>query len=105
VASSKFNISRTINDSFLGGVITRHIRGNVVNINIGGAVSLPNNQITTIQTFTDYKPSYSAYAVASAGGNNNAYVLFALQSNGNLVAYNYSGSVINYLYGSLTFCI
>lgn len=106
-AVNELNSSLTNKEKNVGGSVNAYWNDYTVTIEIAGAIpteALSNTSTVVAVLPSDVpKPSTTKYGVMSCGGNSNRFVLLAIQSNGNMLVYNYSGASTNYLYGSITF--
>jgi len=104
---SQLNSSLTNKEKNVGGSVNAYWNDYTVTIEIAGAIPTEalNNTSTVVAVLPSDvpKPSTTKYGVISCGGNSNRFVLLAIQSNGNMLVYNYSGASTSYLYGSITF--
>lgn len=104
---SELNSSLTNNEKNVGGSIYAYWNGTTVTIEIAGAI--PTEAVSNTSTVVAVlpsevpRPSTTKYGVISCGGNSNRFVLLAIQANGNMLVYNYSGASTSYLYGFITF--
>ena len=94
----------TITDN-ISPLIMQSIRDNVVIIDVHGAANMPSGTATTIATITNYKPHNHVYNVGSPGGSTNKYLLLSVQTNGEIIAYNYTGEAQSYIFGELVYII
>ena len=101
------NSSLTNKEKNVGGSVNAYWNDYTVTIEIAGAIPTEalNNTSTVVAVLPSDvpKPSTTKYGVISCGGSSNRFVLLAIQSNGNMLVYNYSGASTSYLYGSITF--
>ncbi len=104
---SQLNSSLVNREKHIGGLVYAYWNAILVTIDFGGAIPIEaaNNANTIIATLPSDvpKPSTTKYGVISCGGNSNKFVLGAIQTNGNILVYNYSGASTSYLYGSIKF--
>lgn len=104
---NELNSSLTNKEKHIGGLVYAYWNAISVTIDFGGAIpkEAANNANTIIATLPSDvpKPPTNIYGVVSCGGNSNKFVLGAIQTNGNILIYNYSGAATSYLYGSITF--
>ena len=104
---SELHSSLTNREKHIGGLVYVYWNAVSVTIDFGGAIptEATSNANTIIATLPSDvpKPSTTKYAVASCGGSSNRFALVAIQTNGNILVYNYSGASTSYLYGSIKF--
>lgn len=104
---NELNSSLVNREKHIGGLVYAYWNAILVTIDFGGAIPIEaaNNANTIIATLPSDvpKPSTTKYGVISCGGNSNKFVLGAIQTNGNILIYNYSGASTSYLYGSIKF--
>ena len=106
-AVTQLNSSLTNKEKNVGGIINAYWNDYAVTIEIAGAIPTEalSNTSTVVAVLPSEvpRPSTTKYGIMSCGGNSNRFVLLAIQSNGNMLVYNYSGASTSYLYGSITF--
>ena len=104
---SMLNSSLNNIETQIGGQVYAYWNAVSVTIDFGGAIPVEakNSANTIIATMPSDvpKPSKTKYTVASCGGNSNKFALIAIQTNGDILVYNYSGESTRYLYGSVKF--
>lgn len=89
------------------GSINAYWNGLSVTIDFSGAIrtQAPTGANTDIATLPSEvpKPSTTKYVVASGGANQNKYLVVGIFSDGKIKVFNYTGGVVDYLYGSITY--
>lgn len=104
MATGTIQGNKIIENSYASGAIIQYINNHSVEISIGGSLSAPTGAQTVLATLTDHKPPRTVYAVCVVqGGASNKFCLVSIAQNGQIIAYNYSGTAAQYLYGTVTY--
>ena len=91
---------------YANGSIVQYINNRTIVISIGGALSAPTGAQTLLATLTDHKPPRAVYAICGVdGGASGKFCLVSVSANGQILAYNYSGTSAAYLFGTVTYVV